>query len=299
MITYRHHIVSLVAVFLALAVGVVLGGGPLSEIGRAEDASSSPRSDERVAAADRTAAFGDDFATKTAAALYDGRLKGHPTTLITLPGVDEDDVTALTAQVQAAGGAVAGRYDVRGSLLDPGERSLVESLGSQLMTQLPEGAIDLEASTYVRMGQLIGVATASTAPAGQAADGDTEAVRESLAAGDLLTTVQAKAGRAPLVLVVLGDDARGQADGDVLAGLLAGLQQSAVGVVVAGDAATAEPGGTLALLRTDPVAEELATVDGVDAPLGQVTTVLALLRGLTGAGGAFGASGAEGAVPLG
>ena len=32
MISYRHHIVSLVAVFLALAVGVVLGGGPLSEL---------------------------------------------------------------------------------------------------------------------------------------------------------------------------------------------------------------------------------------------------------------------------
>lgn len=299
MITYRHHIVSLVAVFLALAVGVVLGGGPLSEIGRAEETSSGPRSDERVAAADRAAAFGDDFATKSAAALYGGRLKGHPTALLTLPGVDEDDVSALTAQVQAAGGAVAGRYDVRESLLDPGERSLVESLGSQLMTQLPEGTVDLEASTYVRMGQLIGVASASTAAAGQAADGDTDAVRESLAAGELLTTGQGEAGRAPLVLVVLGDDDQGKVDGDVLAGLLAGLRQSAVGVVVAGDAATGEPGGTLAQLRGDPVAEDVATVDGTDAPLGQVTAVLALLRGLTGAGGAFGASGAEGAVPLG
>ena len=36
MISYRHHIVSLVAVFLALAVGIVLGGGPLTELGRAE-----------------------------------------------------------------------------------------------------------------------------------------------------------------------------------------------------------------------------------------------------------------------
>ncbi len=31
MITYRHHVVSLVAVFLALAVGVALGGGPLGQ----------------------------------------------------------------------------------------------------------------------------------------------------------------------------------------------------------------------------------------------------------------------------
>ena len=38
MISYRHHIVSLVAVFLALAVGIVLGGGPLTDLGRAAEA---------------------------------------------------------------------------------------------------------------------------------------------------------------------------------------------------------------------------------------------------------------------
>lgn len=297
MITYRHHIVSLVAVFLALAVGVVLGGGPLSELGRAEESSATPRSDERLAAAQRASAFGDDFATKTAAALYGGRLKGHPTALVALPGVDEDDVAALSAQVEAAGGTIAGRYDVRESLLDPGERTLVESLGSQLMTQLPEGTVDLEASTYVRMGELIGVATASTAPAGEAANGDTAAVRESLAAGELLTSDTKGAGRAPLVLVALGADSR--PDVDVLAGLLAGLRQAAVGVVVAGDETAGAAGGTLAVLRSDPVTEDLGTVDGVESPLGQVTAVLALLRALAGAGGAFGASGAEGAVPLG
>ena len=41
MISYRHHIVSLVAVFLALAVGIVLGGGPLTELGRADTPAAS------------------------------------------------------------------------------------------------------------------------------------------------------------------------------------------------------------------------------------------------------------------
>lgn len=295
MITYRHHIASLVAVFLALAVGVVLGGGPLSELGRAEDTDATPASEQRADAAERAAAFGDDFATKTAATLYAGRLRDHPTALVTLPGVDEADVEALTAQVQAAGGTVAGRYDVRGSLLEPSERTLVDTLGSQLMTQLPEGTVDAEASTYVRMGQLLAVAAATTEPAGAEADNDTAAVRESLAAGELLTTVTDGAATAPLVLVLLGEDS----DPDILGGLLSGLARNAVGVVVAGDAAAGRPGGTLALLRSDPVGEELATVDGVDTPLGQVTSVLALARQLDGAAGAFGASGADGAVPLG
>lgn len=295
MITYRHHIASLVAVFLALAVGVVLGGGPLSEIGRADGESATPGAEQRLAAAERAAAFGDDFAAESAASLYDGLLRGRPTALVTMPGVDEDDVEALSTQIEAAGGAVAGRYDVRESLLDPGERSLVDSLGSQLMTQLPEGSVDLEAPTYVRMGELLGVAAATTAEAGAPADADTTAIRESLAAGELLTTVTDDAARAPLVLVVLGQDA----DADVLSGLLTGLVQTSTGVVVAGSAASGRPGQTLALLRADPVGEKLATVDAVDTPLGQVSTVLALLRQVAGTGGAFGASGAEGAVPLG
>lgn len=295
MITYRHHIVSLVAVFLALAVGVVLGGGPLSELGRADESAGASDAEQRAADAERAAALGDDFASKSAATLYGNRLRGQPTAVLTLPGVPEDDVEALTAQVQAAGGEVAGRYDVRGSLLDPSERTLVDTLGSQLMTQLPAGTVEPEASTYVRMGQLLGVAATTTTEGGAQADNDAVAVRESLAAGELLTTTADDAVRAPLALVVTGDDV----DPDVLSDLLAGLARGSTGVVVAGDTGSGRPGGTLALLRSDPVGEELATVDGTDTPVGQVTAVLALARQLGGTGGAFGVSGAEGAVPLG
>lgn len=295
MITYRHHIASLVAVFLALAIGVALGGGPLSELGRSDADAQTPASEQQLTAATRAAAFGDDFAAKSAASLYGARLRGHPTALLTMPGVDEDDVEALTAQVAAAGGAVAGRYDVRESLLDPSERSLVDSLGSQLMTQLPQGSVDLEAPTYVRAGQLLGVAAATTAEAGAPADADANAVRQSLAAGELLTTVDDKAGKAPLVLVLLGDDA----DPDIVSGLLTGLVKTSAGVVVAGDGDTGRPGGSLALLRSEAVGEELASVDGADTDLGRATVVLALIRQLAGTGGAFGAWGAEGAVPLG
>ncbi|WP_193605627.1 copper transporter [Nocardioides dongkuii] len=294
MITYRHHVMSLVAVFLALAVGIVLGGGPLSEIGRADDA-TAPAAERRADETQRAAALGDEFAGEAAATLYAGGLEAHPTALLTMPGVDEEQAAAVTAQVQAAGGTVSGRYDVREALLDPTERTLVDTLGSQLLTQLPEGLVDTEAPTYVRMGQLIGVAAASTVPAGEEADGDTSAIRESLAGADLLTSVDPDAGRAPLVLVLLGDDA----DADLVAGLLDGLAQTSAGVVVAGDTTSGRAGGDLELLRANAVSEEVSTVDGVERTLGQVTAVLALIRELDGAGGSFGASGAEGAVPLG
>ncbi len=45
--------------------------------------------------------------------------------------------------------------------------------------------------------------------------------------------------------------------------------------------------------------EVFVTNDGAETALGQVTTVLAVLRRLAGEGGEFGANGADGAVPLG
>ena len=52
-ISFRYHIVSLVSVFLALAVGVALGGGPLSDIGRADGAADGGASSRTAALSDR------------------------------------------------------------------------------------------------------------------------------------------------------------------------------------------------------------------------------------------------------
>ena len=63
MISYRHHVVSLVAVFLALAAGVALGGGPLSDLAR-DPATTSAKATVQRQEAQRVASFGDDFATE-------------------------------------------------------------------------------------------------------------------------------------------------------------------------------------------------------------------------------------------
>ena len=67
-------------------------------------------------------------------------------------------------------------------------------------------------------------------------------------------------------------------------------------MVVAGDAASGTD-GALHGLRAEPVADEVATVDGADSAVGQVTAVLALARSLKVQGGSFGASGSDGAGP--
>ena len=288
MISYRHHIASLVAVFLALAAGVALGGGPLSELAR-DPATTSEGGASQRQETQRVASFGDDFATAGAATLYGGRLENQSVSILALPGADGDVVSGLAAQVEQAGGTVAGTYDAQPVLVDASEKSLVDTMGSQLMTTLGDGAVSANASTYPRMGQLIGLALAAPDESAE----DATSVRQSLTGADLLSSPE-DARRTSLLMVVLGDDT----DDAILSGLLSGLAEKATGVVVAGDTESGVD-GDLHALREEPVADDVTTIDGVDVVVGQVTAVLALARSREVSGGAFGASGSDGAVPLG
>lgn len=289
MISYRHHIVSLVAVFVALAVGIVLGGGPLTELGRA-DAPGRPAAAERSASrqVEREAGYADDFAEAGAPTLYGGRLRGQAVSILTLPGAAGEDLSALGAQVEAAGGTVAGTYDAQPALVSASEKSLVDTLGSQLMTQLGTGAVSADAPTYERLGELLAIALG----AAEASEQDTTSVRQSLAGAELLTSPP-EPESSGLVLVVLGDES----DDAILAGLVGGLAARSAGVVVAGDTESGAS-GDLKALRGEDVVDEVATVDGVDTGIGRVTAALALARSVTVQGGSFGASGSDGAVPL-
>lgn len=297
MITLRHHLLTIVAVFLALAAGIVLGGGPLSDVGATVTTSSGEKA--AAPAEDRAKT---DYTESVVAALgpvtVGGRLADRSVAVVTVPGADEQVVTALTEQVAAAGGRVSARYDLSDDLVDPGQKSLVDTLGSQLLTQQAEGDVAAEASTYDRMGQLIGLAVATKDAAGQDVNGKARAVVDAVSGAGLMAKPGEVAQRSPLVLLVLGADAGDEGSDAILAGLAQGLAVQAAGVVVAGT--TADGGeGQLGRFRADPASAAVATLDGVDTAAGRVATILTLQRSLTTPGGAFGASGADGPVPLG
>ena len=295
MISLRHHLLTIVAVFLALAAGIVLGGGPLSDVTQRTSAASAPAAETPADAPG--AAYAEGFAAAVAPTLVGGKLEGREVVVLSVPGADEQLVTALADQVSAAGGTVSARVRLTAEMVDPSQKSLVDTLGSQLMTQQGD-AVDADASTYDRMGQLLGLAVATTTPEGEDVTGKARAITEAAAGADLVEPLKDVERRAPLVLMVLGTDAEDAGSDAILAGLAAGLGRQAAGVVVAGT--TADGGtGQLGRFRADPASAELTTVDGIDTAPGRITAVLALARALDTKGGAFGASGADGPVPLG
>ena len=92
MIDFRYHLVSLISVFLALAVGVVLGAGPLqNSLGTAlNDQVTSLRENRKAMQAqlEQTEAAvndRDDYIAAAAAAYLPGTLEGKKVALAVLP----------------------------------------------------------------------------------------------------------------------------------------------------------------------------------------------------------------------
>lgn len=300
MITFRHFLTSIVAVFLALAVGIALGGGPLSSVGDDQKPTGAAPATDMAA----PGGYAEAFATAVSPTLLDGALADRPVAVVTVPGVDEQVLAQLAEQIAAAGGSVSGRYSLTDAMVSPSEKALVDTLGSQLMSQQGK-AIPADASTYERIGQLVGLAVATTSEAGDEPNSKQASITQSLVGADLLSLDGDVDKRAPLVLLVLGAQPDPEGGDAILSGMATGLARAATGVVVVGKvadgSADAADGadGQIARLRAEPVSAEVTTVDGIDTAAGRATTVLALARALTTRGGAFGASGADGAVPLG
>lgn len=277
----RRHLVGAVALVLALATGIALGAGPLSR-----DRLVPTRAEPRPAQVSEDSA--DDLAAVVAPSVTRGRLDGRSVTVLTTPGASADDVSALVADVEAAGGTVAGRWALGESLVGPGETVLVDALGEQLIEQVGGRVADVDAPPYERMGQLLGAAVTTREARPQVVDRRGTTIRQSLDSASLLTTEAEAPRSAPLVLVVLGDDV----EDAVVQGLTTGLAERAARVVVAAD----EREGDLAALEETGL---VSTVAGADAAAGRLAAVLALAVPAEASPGAYGASGSDGLLPLG
>lgn len=280
----RRHLVGAVALVMALAIGITLGSGPLSRESLLP--SSSPQA--ATEPVEVTGPSADDVAAAAAPALYGARLEGRSVALLSVPGVEEETLTALAEGIEAADGSVTARWTAGEALVGAGETALIDTLGSQLVEQLDGDRAEEDVSAYERMGQLIGTAISSRGREGAVPDVEALTIRQSIDAASLLRHDGEEPRRAPLVLLVLGDDL----DDNILEGLVTGIASRAAGVVVAAPDRRSDL-DTLDELGT------VTTVDGVTGATGRLAAVLALARAEDTPGGSFGASGADDVLPLG
>ena len=144
MIDFRYHLVSIVAIFLALAVGLVVGATTLT--GPTETALSKAEHDLSQANATLNQQLKADqaFAQASSARLLPGLLTGRKVVLIVPPGTDAGMVTGVATALQQAGATVTGKVTLQPSFFDfsgPTETSLTQladPLASQTAVTLPQ-----------------------------------------------------------------------------------------------------------------------------------------------------------------
>lgn len=311
MITFRYHIVTVVAVLMALAIGIAIGGGPLkgevdnSLVTQVEnDRRTIADLEGRLDGADTAAGYNDAVAEALAPAVLDDRLTGHGVAVVALPGADPATVEGLGERVAAAGGEVVGRYRIGPALLDRTQRGLVEDLAARLVTEVPDLAGVVEGSGYEQAGALIVRAIATTDDAPVEVDRTATAVLAGLSTAGLVTADGTPQARGDLVLVVAGPGPQTDLPagaGAALADLAEAFSAGATGVVLAGPTRAARPDGLLAAARRDlRTSSRVSTVDSANLVAGQVVTALTLAATLDGQVGHHGAVGAsDGAAPEG
>ena len=300
MIDFRYHLVSLVAVFLAVALGIVIGTTQLNDpiLSDIRGQVTALEQDKR-ALEDQTQQLqaqvdtADTFAQAVAPALVEGTLVGRGVLLVlTNDQVSTDTVDQVTALIEEAGGAVTGQFTLQPEYSDPSTESALQSYVTG-PGGLPPGARLPETDDT---GQLVGGLMASVLmrPAsGPAPDATSlSSVLAGLSALDVLSQDSSSITPADYAVVLTageftGDDA--EARNTTLAELVRALDSAGSGAVVAGDAASAGGNGLVGVLRDDPDASAaVSTVDNVNSSPGQISTVLALGREREGTSGKYG-----------
>jgi len=302
-IDFRYHLVSIVSIFMALAVGIVLGAGPLKEdIGnrltkevtalRAEKTQLRTELDTAL----RGTSARDTYSSAVAPAVIRNQLAGKIVALVVTPGTDGDLVKDTTASLTSAGAKVGSTVTLTDLWTDPLKKSFRNTLANQFAglvgAPLGTSSPDELAATVLARSILVGKDQPSGPPSISAS-----AALDGLKAGDLVKVAPDHIVRSSSVVFLAGAvKGANQEETDArLASyvqLVRLLEAGGSGAVVATVSNTTDlslSGNLVAAVRKDTDAVKvISTVDDADLPMGQATIVLALVQEHAGGAGQYG-----------
>ena len=195
MINFRYHVVSIIGIFIALAVGVVLGAGPLqSRIHAGVNASStSTAADPQLSAQAEAEAAG---LKALASSTLTGSLTGAKVALVVLPGASDDDVTALRSTLTDAGASVVGRVTLSDNWQSTSMSQYRTTLSTTLASHLSSGAAKTASADGVVGYSIVQVLTSTGS--------ETDLLRQILtdASTPIMTIDEDPAGAATTIVAV-------------------------------------------------------------------------------------------------
>lgn len=293
MVNFRYHLASLVAVFLALAVGVVLGAGPLQQnidaASQGKNMAKQARELEgQLADARQTQGEQANFIQAAGKEILPGALQGKKVVVVTLPGSQGNAVDTINESLEDANAEIIGTVELTDAWVAQGQKEYRDTLSGPLASHLQNQDGGPTADEVLARG-LVDILT-STGP-------EQDLVRDMLTDAQMpLVQPDSLPGEPAQMMVVVGP-------GDVVS-QSAGAEapqsdgvgtSSSTALVALGKAATAVPQGAavvgeaetdndfISLIRQAQI--PVTTVDQIGTQMSGLNTALALASQKVGAYG--------------
>lgn len=296
MIDFRYHLVSIVAVFLALAIGLVIGAEAVSPK-VASGLYSASLSEKRVL--DQLSAQNDllrrqisadnSFGQASASYLLGHLLDGQKVVLVTAPGADSATITGVMSALRLSGATLTGEVSLTTQFLDTGvsTEQTLSSTARRLApagVTLPGGTAAGPASGQQAAAQVLAAAIATKADQTTMTPAQSQDILNGF--GDLGflqitgpnggTTL---AGQATLAVVVIPGSPPGNvnnSDNLALVSLTQDLEQASQGALLAGSITGSGAGSAIQAVTSGTAGVAVTTVDNADTEIGQIVVVQAL-----------------------
>jgi hypothetical protein len=317
MIDFRYHLVSIVAVFLALAIGIVLGSTELrgNTLELLQSSSNSLKNQLNAVSAQRDgyqaqADAADKYLQAAEPRLLAGLLAGDRIVIVTEPGAPGSVVDGVKRAAEAAGATVTGQVTLQPKFndLSGATQSSLSSINSSIATAdatvLAE-ANDPRTGYQQQAAQLIARAILDkTAGDLGLTTASAQMLLSAYAQGGYLTVTGTPTDRATLAVIVTPQAAPSDGPNDPANRVLLAVAQefadaSAATLVAGGTTGSAQAGSAMSVLRSSSVSGQVSSVDNADSTLGQISVAEALAVQAAGRKpNSYGISGASAVSPL-
>jgi len=302
MIDFRYHLVSIVAIFLALSLGLLLGSTELRPYVQRGLQAASKTEQRQISSLlgqkDRLQgqiSSENQFALANGPAMLHGVLAGQRVAIVLAPGAPGSVTSGIGQALHAAGAKVTGTLQLEPAFFDTSaaasqKLSQVVAQYAQPAGMTPTGTAQAQASALLAHVMMTQGTNGQPVP-GQRDPVSVQAV-QGLAGGGYLTKSGQPWDRATLAVVVIpgtppsADDSN--AESQALVTLAQKLNLAGQGTVVAGTISGSGPGSAIDVMRAGGRAGHLSSVDNADYPIGQIVVAQALADRQHGRSGNYG-----------
>jgi hypothetical protein len=302
MIDFRYHLVSIVAVFLALSLGLLLGSTELKPYVQRGLTGLSKTEQRQIdtllqqkAQLQGQLSSENQFALANGPAMLHDVLAGQRVAIVLAPGAPGSVTSGIEQALHMAGAQVTGSLQLEPAFFDTSAAASQKL--SQVAAQYAQPAgMTLTGTAQAQASELLAHVIMTQGTTGQPVPGERDPVSvqavEGLAGGGYLTKSGQPWDRATLAVVVIPatppstDDAN--AESQALVTLAQQLNLAGQGTVVAGPVSGSGPGSAIDVMRVGGRAGHLSSVDNADYPIGQIVVAQALADRQYGRSGSYG-----------